>query len=110
MDQTAAAPPIRGSTILANIGWTANSNSAERNSAAGYNAGAKRAVRADVGRKSISLSRFMALFLADTVWGKRCQSCRSKLVTAGIEKAAYHSTRRHSTRRASVRSFCDAGN
>src|SRR5260370_41395697 len=27
-DQTAAAPPSRGSTILVNIGWTANSNAA----------------------------------------------------------------------------------
>jgi len=55
---------------------------------AGYNVGAKRAVRADVGRRSISLSRCIALFLADIVWGKRCQSYRPMLVTAEIGKAA----------------------
>jgi hypothetical protein len=30
-DHTAGAPPSRGSTILANIGWIENSSSAETN-------------------------------------------------------------------------------
>jgi hypothetical protein len=41
-DQTMEAPPSLGSTILANIGCTRNSNSAERNSVAGNSAGASR--------------------------------------------------------------------
>src|SRR5689334_11350876 len=60
-DQTAAAPPIRGSTILANIGSIANSNSAERNNVAAYRVGTK---RADVERSEIPLWTSTAVFLA----------------------------------------------
>jgi hypothetical protein len=41
-DHTMGAPPSLGSTILANIGCTRNSNSAERSSVAANSAGAKR--------------------------------------------------------------------
>src|SRR6185312_1395643 len=41
-DQTDGDPPSRGSTILVNIGWTANSRSAEKNSVAANKTGADR--------------------------------------------------------------------
>ena len=42
-DHTVGAPPSRGSTILANIGWMANSSRAERNSVTANSSGASRA-------------------------------------------------------------------
>ena len=45
VDQTDGEPPSLGSTILVNIGWTANSSSAETNSTAANSPATKRRVR-----------------------------------------------------------------